>query len=316
MRIAQKLTVNVVVILFLTGVVGLVGISRLQASAEALEELSGIWLLNARYSGAMRADILDFRNRETQLLVAKNAAEIDETVGRMSKSLAAVEKSDAEYQKLVRTDEERALYGKYKAAMADFLASHKEYEALVRAGKRDEAAEYFATKGRKVFRTLIPAIEDLVAHSVEGGEKASRAAREAASAASAWMIAIVVIAVALGAVLGLWLYRSILGPLQRIRDTVTAIERDADFTRAIDLPAGDEVGETAQSVSKLLASVRGALQEMLRDAEELARDSTQLAAAARQVAAGSDSQAESAAAMAATVEQLTASINQVADNAA
>ena len=66
-------------------------------------------------------------------------------------------------------------------------------------------------------------------------------------------------ALALGAVLAFWLYGSIVRPLQKIREEVLGIEQSADFTRQLDAHGHDEIGETAQSVNHLTASVRAAL---------------------------------------------------------
>lgn len=315
MRISTKLILNIVVVLALTLLVGGVGIDRLHTVTASMGTITGTWLPAVRYSGAMRSDIIDFRNRETQFLIAQSMAEVDETIGRQRKNVESLEKNEAEFKRLITSDEQRALFDTYRTRLTAYFETHKEYEALIRAGKRDEALAYFRGKARTVFRDLLPAIEALVANSIESGKQAGEQGHAVASAAQIWMATILLLAVVAGSLLGFVLYRSIGNSLSRIHQAVGGIERESDFTRRIGLAATDEVGETAQSVDRLLASMASALQDLRKGIDGVAADARRLARESEQVAAGSTRQAESGGAIAATVEQLTVSTNQVADNA-
>jgi methyl-accepting chemotaxis protein len=233
----------------------------------------------------------------------------------MQQNISALEQHDAAYKALALGSEELQLYQDYQQQRNSYLVSHKEFEALIRAGKTDEALSYFRDKGRSAFRSLLPSIERIVSHASENSDRARKDSEATLSAAKTTITLLLVAILALGGVATLWLRAGIVGPLHRIRDAVTAVERERDFTRSIGVSGQDEVGETAAAVDRLIAGVRNALQETRSSSDQLASAASRLATAARDVSGGASRQADSGSSMAATAEELTVSINQVADNA-
>ena len=315
MRISRKLVFSLVAMQVLITLVGAVGLNRFDRLEQSLAEISDVWQPSIRAASGINAESLDFRNRETQLLIARNSAEIDDAVKRGNQNLEALRKFDQAFQSLIHGDEEKALYAAYREKLEAYLATHERMVALAREGRRDESIAYFEGDSRKAIRALRPTIDAIVDYTVKGAEQAQQEARTISRVGQFWIVGINLVALAIGAVLAFWLYGSIVRPLQKIRQEVLGIEQSSDFTRQLDAHGHDEIGETAQSVNHLTASVRAALQSMLAGIAQVASAADSLAEASRQVSAGSGAQSEAASSMAATVEQLTVSINQVADNA-
>ena len=315
MRISRKLVFSLATMQVLITLVGVVGLNRFDRLEESLSEVSDTWQPSIRAASGINAEALDFRNRETQLLIARNTAEVDDALKRGGQNLAALQKFDQSFQGLVRGEEEKTLYATYRQKLETYLKTHEQLVALVREGKRDEAIAYFEGDSRKAIRALRPAIDALIDFTVKGADQAQAEAHNISRGGQNWIIGINLAALAMGTALAFWLYGSIIRPLQKIRREVLEIEQHSDFTRQLDAHGHDEIGETAASINHLTASVRAALQDMLNGIGQVATAAESLAVSSRQVSAGSGAQSEAAASMAATVEQLTVSINQVADNA-
>jgi len=315
MRISRKLVLSLAAMQVLITLVGVVGFNRFDQLEASLSEVSDVWQPSIRAVSGINAEALDFRNRETQLLIARNTAEIDDAQKRGSQNLEALRKFDQSFKALLRDEEEKALYADYQKKLETYLATHDRILSLVREGKRDEAIAYFEGDSRKAVRALRPAIDALVDYTVKGADRAQAEAHQVSRNGQWWIVGINLAALAVGTAMAFWLYASIIRPLQKIRREVLEIEQHSDFTRQLDAHGHDEIGETAESINHLTNSVRAALQTMLSGINQVAGAAESLATASGQLSSGASSQSEAAASMAATVEEMTVSINQVADNA-
>jgi methyl-accepting chemotaxis protein len=315
MKISRKVVIAVSSLILLAAVIGGVSLNRLLVLGELTRGLVDDVQPGLRYSGAIRAEVLDYRNRETQLLITKSAAEVDETLSRLNQNLTALRKYEAEYEKTANTEEEKALLAAHRAALETYFKTHDKLEALVRAGDMEGAMAYFRGEQRKAYRTMLPTVDKIVEFNAANGEKARERAMDIQKSAEATMAVIIVAALVLGAGLGYSLYRATVVPMERMRTVIVDIVEKRDFTRLTGIEGHDEVAETASAIDRLIGAVRQTLREFTEAAAQITDMAGQLEKAAKQVSADSSTDSSAAADMAATVEQLTVSVNQVADNA-
>lgn len=108
MRISLKLTLAFSIMVIFVVVMGGLSMKYLSDINRSLVDVSQNALPSVQYTGAIRAEALDFRNRETQLLVAKDKKEMDELVAKLSATLANIKKYEEGYFKLPSNDEEKS----------------------------------------------------------------------------------------------------------------------------------------------------------------------------------------------------------------
>ncbi|WP_269533256.1 methyl-accepting chemotaxis protein [Chitinimonas sp. BJYL2] len=315
MRISHKLALAFAALVAFVIAMGVVGVGSLSALDRAVGGVTHDALPGVRYSGAIRAEVIDFRNRETQFLIAKDAEEIKEVAGRLGKNLDNLKKFEDEYAKVVSSDEEKALFAEYQSQLANYQASHKAFRQVVEGGDRDAAIAFFRNEGRKAFRTFLPTVDKLVEFNIESAAKLSKAAEDDYSAGRSRLIAIVVMVTLLAVVLSFFIVRGIAGQLYRLSGTIREIQRDLDFTRRVGVDGNDEVSETARAFNSLAESVQGVLKSADRTSGQLINMVQDLTASAQQVSDGSRQQSDAASSMAAAVEQLSTSISHLADSA-
>jgi methyl-accepting chemotaxis protein len=315
MRIAHKLILAFAILVVLVLAMGVVGISSLAHLDHALLHVTDDALPGVRYSGAMRAEAIDFRNRETQFLIAKDAEEIREVAGRLGKNLEALQGFEQAYAKYLSSEEERTLFSGYQAQLAAYLATHKAFRALVERGDQEAALAFFRGEGRKGFRSFLPTVDQLVEFNVARAGALSQAAHEDYAAARTRLIAIVAVVTLLALLLSYLIVRSITGKLGNLSGTIRAIQQDLDFTRRVQVEGNDEVAATAKAFNSLAESVQGVLRGADRTSDQLVAMVQDLSSSARQVSDGSRQQSDAAASMASAVEQLSTSISHLADSA-
>jgi methyl-accepting chemotaxis protein len=177
-RISLKLTLAFSVLVAFVIAMGFLGMKYIGDIHRSLENVSNNALPSVRYSGAIRAEALDFRNRETQLLLVKNAKEMSELESKLAVTLGNIKKNEQNYELLPSRDEEKAVYAAYKNQLALYLASHDKFVKIVVAGDHDASMAYFRGEGRKVFRGFLPTIDDLLTLNIKSAESSRVLAEE------------------------------------------------------------------------------------------------------------------------------------------
>jgi methyl-accepting chemotaxis protein len=314
MSIAKKLILSFVIVLFTSILVSGIGIWSIQSLSSTLDEINDDTLPQVQLIGKIKASLVDFRNRETQLLIARNAEELTDTIQRMNKNLGELQAADQELQ-IHLSDEEKSLHHDFQNRFATFLTSHQIYEQLIRDGKKEEALDRFAGETRKNFRETLPVVDRLVELFGNEANQDKQNANHLVHTTQIAMISATVLALICSLGLSVWLYQTTIPELHKIRSVTALIAKERDFTQRIDIDTSDEIGETAQAVNQVIATMQSSLRELLDGILMNASASEQLSQAAQQASSSSVQQSDAATTMAAAMEQLTVSMGQVARNA-
>ena len=315
MTIARKVITAIIVFIVLIGTTSGITLLQLERLTAITERIADQVLPAVRLSQALRAEIIDFRNRETQLLITKSNEEIEETLERQKGNISNIEKFEQNYRKVISREEQRRLYGEYRRALENYFKTNSQLLKLVRTSNLDEAVTYFRTEQRKAIRTLLPILDEVTADNISYSERLHEEILDVRRTADILTVASILITAITMILAGLFLYQGVVSRLQRMSNTLVQIIDERDFSKTINLSGNDEVSETAAAVGRLIVGLREMLQEFIEAIQQIATISAQLATSSRQVSSSAEDESRSASSMAASVEELTVSINHVADNA-
>jgi aerotaxis receptor len=115
----------------------------------------------------------------------------------------------------------------------------------------------------------------------------------------------------LAAVLGLFIVRAIVMPLDDLRSTLIAIQGNEDMSLRARIFRDDEIGQTAQALNALVLGFRGINGEVIMSAEKMSGASAQLAHLSSQASQNASTQDE-VSAVSTALEELTVSLASVA----
>ena len=129
----------------------------------------------------------------------------------------------------------------------------------------------------------------------------------AATASLRWQIMVTVLGiVAVTALIGLAIARSVVRPLNAVRRRLGQIAQERDLTKRVgEHAANDEMGESARAVDRLIMFFDDAMANIRRGSDELSDASRSMEGAAQSLANNADIQS-------ASVEELSASVEQTA----
>ncbi|PLK47000.1 methyl-accepting chemotaxis protein [Uliginosibacterium sp. TH139] len=126
---------------------------------------------------------------------------------------------------------------------------------------------------------------------------------------------IIIASVALVAMLGWWIVRSITLGISTLESTVEHIEQRLDLTRRVNYQSEDELGRMAKSFNRLLERLHNSFKSVSGSVHQVTAASVNTAEYSRQVASAAEDQSSSATSIAASIEELTVSVSHIGDHA-
>ena len=248
------------------------------------------------------------------------------TLARKADAWKRIEKGWQIYEPLPRNEEEDALW---KAFVVDWN-NWKQLDLKVTAEIQKLAAGVGEAAQKEIFKRFYEAYEmqrasytkseaslgNLVDLNVEIARVSKISAEAKERQAHLISISAMLVAMLVMIVVGVWIYRAVIGPLAAMQQAMQAIGASSDFRLRVEVNSDDEVGQTAKVFNGLIEQMQTSLKNITQRMGEVREEVAQLSGAAHEVAAATAHQASAASSMAAAVEQVTVSINHVSDSAA
>src|SRR5471030_1745592 len=317
LRLATKLGLAFASVLILTTAVGVFSIVQLAGVNRTATELSARWMPSMSAVQDIKSQIARVRTRELQYIISDDQVEMDKYDKVIASDLADLAKMQAEFEKLISTPEEKALYGDFQSMWERYMVEDGRIRAAARINDDATAKTLIRAESNKLIVSLRGQVDKLVKLYGDGGIEAARSGDERYATSRLWIIALLAASVALGALaataITAWLVKRLGG------------EPDYAVEIAGRIAAGDlsvEVSTAPNDHGSLLFAMK-TMRDSLADIVGQVRGATDtIASASDQIVAGNldlsartEQQASSLEETAASMEQLTSAVKQNADSA-
>ena len=314
--ISKRLVFLIVCSVIALLIVGGVGLSAALHGQRGVTQVRDDSLASIKTLGNARNSFQQIRvNAYTHVLTTDDAG-MAEVEKRMDELIGGLNGELKKYESMASNDEDRKLLEADRQDVSRYLAAlHDKLLPLSRKNETNAALNVLRNEMRPMAVEAGQALDKHVAFNENMANSYANEVVGTVSAAIKWSIASIVVAVVLIAVMGYFMLVNIRGSLGLIRDSVTQVEANLDFTQRVKILREDEIGVTAQALNRLLDKLQSNLKTILTHSETVAQSASQMSTTSGQVAIASHQQSESASNMAATVEEMTVSINHVGDRA-
>lgn len=215
---------------------------------------------------------------------------------------------------LVSDAEDKRLLGEDESALKDYEALMDKLLTMSRNLQKTDAI-YMAQENAAITAKLSNTLLEHVRYNQKLSAEATEQSKATYSGLLKFMIILFVIAAILVAIVGRKIYSNVITSLSNLRDTLSQIESNLDFTKRATVIEQDEVGLTVEAVNRLTARLQSNLREIAQQSNQVTEAAAHLTETAHAVTESASNQSAAAADMAATVEEMTVSINHVADQA-
>ena len=193
-------------------------------------------------------------------------AEVQKEFERIPEQSRIVSEGMAKLETMIVTDGGKASLQKVKTVRAAYVQDMERYLGLIKAGQREEAAGMLSGSMRASQGNYIAAVQDLTKGQTALITERGKGAEELANDAERLLLILTVLAVALSAVLGWLITRSITGPTRQLMEHANDMAA-GNLSNTLALSQQDEIGSLAQS----LRTMQSAVQAMTADANMLSK---------------------------------------------
>jgi len=209
----------------------------------------------------------------------------------------------------------KAKYAELRGIWTTFKPLDAQLRTLA-AQNKDKDAVALSLGDLKKYTNQTVAITDAIVDITKSQMKAQEAAAADSYAATRnILIGIVIGAVLIAAVAGLWIALSISKGLAKIA-ALTAAVADGDLTQKGHIDTNDEIKDLVDTVNTMIERLSGVVSNSMIASDNVSAGSEELSATAQQVSQGATEQASAAEEASASMEQMAANVKQNADNAA
>jgi len=158
---------------------------------------------------------------------------------------------------------------------------------------------------------LEEACNDLMKAASTGTKKISDETSASLSRTSSFMVIAVVLAIAAGISIAVFITRMIVRPLGRAVEFVEAVAK-RDLTASLQVDSKDEVGQICEALNSMVKGLRENMQTIASNAQSLSASSEELSSVSTQVSSAAEETASQANIVSAAAEQVSKNVGTVA----
>ncbi len=247
--IRAKIVASFLTILVLLTGLGFSALQRSGALKSAVDDLTGNYALAVPYLDEMRVAAASHRG-----VIARELLQFDDKAARqaatrtLAKLVATYEENAKGYEQALDPGAETTMYAEDKAAWNAYLAVSQHVHEIMDAGKAAEATTYAFASLTPAANRFGSAIGASMNYNIAAIKRITLEIGEAYAAGRLLIVSLIVFAVAVAVVAGIFLVRSIAAPVRLMTE---AMRQLAARNMAIDIPARgrtDEIGLMADAV--------------------------------------------------------------------
>jgi methyl-accepting chemotaxis protein len=314
LKIGIRLGIGFAAVLLLLAAVGFIGVTRVNELDRQIEDLVGDKMLKSKKVNDINDQLGRIARAQRNILIYKTDEMTREQVGKIEdarKEIAGIVES---LEKLHYSDTGRKFFDDVKDKRKVYLEFQTRFEDLVKAKSWDDALKVFNDKLRPTYDAYLKALSDWTDHEDEASKKVGTTAGELATSTATLVVALILGAIALGALMALFVTRSITKPLGEAMNVANELA-EGNLTVKIEVDSKDETGQLKQSMSNMVDKLSHIISEVNTASQALNNAAGQVSETAQSLSQASSEQAASVEETTASIEQMTASITQNTENA-
>jgi methyl-accepting chemotaxis protein len=314
LKIGTRLAAGFGIIIALLGGIVLVAVQSLaslnQATGQIVDDRYPQVVLTTSLLLQVNENAISMRN----MLLADNP----DMLKAETASIAAGEKAIAEglnkLQGMLSSEAGRKAYADMQVLRAKYQAGQAEFMKLAGSGGTIDASALLMTTLREDQLAYTARMKGFLAGGGKLMEKSGREAAELYATKRLHILLLAAAACALAVGFGLWITRSITGPLGeavRVGRTVAG----GDLSSEIEVRSQDEVGQLLQALKEMNGSLRNIVSEVRSGTDAIAGAASEIAQGNLDLSGRTEQQASALEETASAMEELSATVSQNAEHA-
>lgn len=314
LKIGTKLISGFVIVALIAGVIGFIGIQKIHQIEEADTKLYEKITVPIGDLAHITASFQRIRINLRDLVETNDSQEKAQILETIKKLRNETSEKSVSYEKTILTDEGRKLFEEFKASREIYGKVIERIEALAAADKDAEAGALLKGEGKKAAFHEQEMLDKLQETKLKQAKLTSEENTVVATTASRLMTILAVLGALLAVGLGLFITRTITGPINEAVGVANSLAR-GDLTITVESKSKDETGLMMAAISQMVEKLKQVVGDVMTASDNVASGSQELSSTAQQMSQGATEQAASAEEISSSMEEMASSIRQNTDNA-
>ncbi|GAB7532906.1 methyl-accepting chemotaxis protein [Pseudomonas sp. 3A(2025)] len=317
MKIGLRLTLGFLVVVVLTGIIGVIGIRNLDQVNQLSDRMYDVDVEGMSQLQEANIELVMIGRSLRGAILSPTAAERERLLANTLKSIEQTRALIAKGRESFLTKEGQDKFDQISGPLTDYETAVKQVVTLVRqstqlqeAGEVTDLLSRAMVSGDVVDRVL----GEIVDHKKNRAGQANEEITSIAESSRVQMIGLIIAATLLGILIGALVTRSITKPLG---GAVEAANRMAagDLSKDLEVNSKDETGQLLGAMQNMAVRLRSILGDVRSAADALSSASEQVSSTSQSLSQAANEQAASVEQTSASVEQMSASISQNTESA-
>jgi methyl-accepting chemotaxis protein len=220
----------------------------------------------------------------------------------------------ASLEKRLSSPESKDLYKTQMQARSAYGVSVRQFFDLMSAGKQQEARDIYQGDMVKLQVEYYVWVDKMVAYLADRMASDVKVAAQDAWNAKMQMIVLSMVAALMAVVTGIFITRTITGPINRAVVLAEAVA-GGNLTHRLDIDSKDEIGRLLQALQSMIENLHGIVGRVRGGTTTIDSASREVAQGNMDLSSRTEQQASSLEETASAMEQLTSAVKQNAENA-
>lgn len=314
-KIQTKLMVAFIIIAFVAGIVGFIGITRINKTNENYTELY-------TNHGVAIGDIADvsisyqrMRINLENIILDKGSNDRNKYVDKIKNYDKDIQASLVKFEKSIKTEKETETLSNIKVLLDKYNNIKEEIIKLSLSNKEDEALALLRQDTtQNTADEINNLIDTLLSEKVLGGNNKAQQYSCEVYYAVIRIIILIAIAVTIAIIFGISIAKSISKPISKLIDVTDEIS-SGNLEIEIISDSRDEIGIFSEAMKKMVSKLKATLDNISFAADQVTIGSKQMADSTMDLSQGATEQASAVEELTASIEEISSQIKMNAENA-
>ncbi|MFW0696747.1 MCP four helix bundle domain-containing protein, partial [Aliarcobacter butzleri] len=264
LKVSKKLFTGFGIIVGLVIILGILSTQKMSIVNDQSTIISENWLPSVVLTNKINTATSDYRILEYDHILSKTDEDMIKNEAKMKELLDIMKKDIEKYEKLISSENEKAIYADFSKEFSKYLKIHDDLMAISRDNRTDDALKLIR-ESAVVYDSFSTDLSKLVNLNVKGAQDASTNGDEIYSNAKILLITIISIVILFSVVIAFFITNSIVISLKNLQDGLFSffgyLNRESTKAELINLDSKDEFGQMAKVVNENIVKTQKGIEE-------------------------------------------------------
>ncbi|RQW84457.1 MAG: methyl-accepting chemotaxis protein [Geobacter sp.] len=316
LKIGTKLVTSFILVSLIAGLIGLIGIIKMQQIDDADTKLYAQMTIPLTEIGQVSTAFQRMRSNLLEMYVAETPEKVSDQKKRVTERDAEIMNLSRSYASTLFTDEGRMKHQEFVDSFKNFNGVGKKYQDLLLAGKKDQALALWNGEMDAARRGVQNTLDEMEKSKIGFAKQTADDNTSLAKASSLLVTGIAIFGAILAIFIGLFITRGLLKELggePRYVSEIAQAVAAGDISIAVNV-SDNRQGSVLWAMKEMVQNLRDMISKTVDISAGIASASNQLQATSQQIATAAEEVAAQAGTVATASEEMAATSNDIARN--